>query len=139
MIQLAQFSLVVLLSVAMGACSFSYSSEKVSDSSGSSSDSSASSSGSSQRAYQTDVSDYTTAYVKSSQDYSAFRSGVADLARKRGINDWESNTGTWQGIGAGLRRAGVSKLELDVYKQNLTGGDSAHQSLIQKGYDAASK
>jgi hypothetical protein len=121
----------------MAACSFSYSSEKFSDSSSASSDSSASSSpGAKERAYKDDVSDYTAAYVKSSSDFASFRGGLGDLARKRGVTDWEDDENTWLGIGAGLGRAKVSKVELDVYKTNLAGGDAKHAAAMQKGYDS---
>jgi hypothetical protein len=134
---LARWLLLASLSALVAACSFSYSSEKFSDSSSASSDSSASSSpGAKGRAYQNDVSDYTTAYVKSSHDLTSFRSGLGNLARKRGVTDWEDDENTWLGIGAGLGRAKVSKVELDVYKTNLSGGDARHAASIQKGYDS---
>jgi hypothetical protein len=135
-----QLVMLAALPMLLVACSFSYSSEKFSNSSSASSASSASSSpGAKGRAYENDVSDYTTAYVKSSQDFSSFQSGLGDVARERGISDWEGDPNTWRGIGVGLARAGISKTQLDVYKTNLSGGDAGRAASIQKGFDSAER
>ena len=135
-----RLAMLAALPALVAACSFSYSSEKFSNSSSASSASSASSSpGAKERAYENDVSDYTTAYVKSSQDFSSFQSGLGDVARKRGISDWEGDANTWRGIGVGLARAGISKTQLDVYKTNLSGGDPGRAASIQKGFDSVGR
>jgi hypothetical protein len=128
------------------ACSFSYSSQSFSDSSKSSSESvsgsSRSSSGSSspeqERAavYQQDVADYTEAYVVSGGSDAGFLRGVGDIARQRGVNDWESEQVTWEGIGRGLARLELSEVQIEVYKSNWSGGDSAKMESIERGYDA---
>jgi len=124
------------LAAASLACSFSYSSESLSDSSESSSESSASSSPESNSSkYRQDVASYTQAYVVSGGSEGAFLSGVSDLARKRGITDWEADDDTWRGIGKGLGRTKVDSVQLAVYEKNWANGDPAKVNLIRKGFD----
>jgi hypothetical protein len=122
-------------------CSLSKSS---SDLSGSSSDSSASSSASSSPAskeslYREDVRDYTAAYVKSGGRIADFTQKIGDLAKARGITNWEENMATYEGIGQGLGKAGASGVELDTYITNLAGGDPRKAAAIRKGYESARK
>jgi len=142
-------SLVLLLAgvVAVAGCSFFYSSKSSSDSSKGSSKSSNSFSQSSSdssspdqaraRAYKADVADYTQAHVISGGSAGSFLNGIAALAEKRGVSDWESDAATWEGIGAGLARANVTKEQLSVYKQNWGGGNTEAMQGIQRGYDSA--
>jgi hypothetical protein len=142
-------SLVLLLAggIAVVGCSFSYSSKSSSDSSKSSSKSSGrfsqSSSDSSSpdraraRKYKDDVADYTQAFVVSGGSAAAFMDGIGAIAEKRGVSDWESDAATWEGIGAGLARANVTKEQLEVYKQNWSGGNTEAMKGIQRGYDSA--
>lgn len=134
---------VLLLAAALSfsplfACSFSASSESFSNSSKSSSDSSSGSSRSATARYQQDVSDYTVAFVKAggSDTPGTFMTGVGDLARKRGISDWEASEATWEGIGRGLGKAKVSGAQLAAYKQSWGLGNPTRIASIQKGYDA---
>lgn len=122
--------------VVLNACSFSYSSESSSDIA--SSPSSISSSGSSQK-YESDVVDYTYAYLKSSStptDYASFQKGLADIAEKRGISDWESDPHTYQGIGKALKKANISGVGYDTFKQNFANGNPDNMKAIQDGYDS---
>ncbi|HXJ83888.1 MAG TPA: putative lipoprotein [Candidatus Methylomirabilis sp.] len=130
-----------LLLVAPLGCSFSKSS---SDSSESSSDSSASSSASSSPAskesqYRDDVRDYTAAYVKSGGQIADFKLKVGELAKNRGITNWEDNMATYEGIGQGLAKAEVSGVALDTYVTNLSGGDPNKAAAIRKGYASYKK
>jgi len=119
-------------------CSFSDSSRSSSDSSESSSDSSRSSSdGNKSTAYRDDVRDYTTAYVKSGGQIADFDRKIGELARARGITNWEEDPATYDGIGQGLGRAKVNAVELDAYAQNLAHGDPAKAKAIRAGYDVA--
>ena len=116
--------------------------ETSSDSSGSLSDSSGSSSGSSspeskEAAYRDDVRDYTAAYVKSGGRITDFDKKLGELARSRGITNWEESMATYEGIGRGLGKAGVDGVELDTYVRNLAGGDPKKVAAIQKGYESA--
>ena len=107
-----------------------------------SSASSGSSSGSSpNRAadYRADVRDYTSAYVKSGGDFDAFSRGLGDIASKHGVSNWESDDDTFVGIGQGLRAAGVSPTQLEVWKSNLAKGNAGKAAAIQKGYDSTSR
>ncbi|HEY8154658.1 MAG TPA: putative lipoprotein [Myxococcota bacterium] len=126
----------IALAAASFACSFSYSSKSISDSSESSSESSSSSSpGSNQTSYRKDVESYTQAFVVSGGNEGAFFPGISDLAKKRGITDWESNENTWRGIGRGLGRTKIDSVQLGVYETNWTAGDSEKIKLIRKGFD----
>jgi hypothetical protein len=139
-------SLVVLAVLGPLGCSISTSPsdslEASSDASGSLSDSSGSSSGSSspesrEAAYRDDVRDYTAAYVKSGGRIADFDKKLGELARSRGITNWEENMATYEGIGRGLGKAGVNGVELERYTQNLAGGDPKKVAAIQKGYESA--
>jgi len=122
------------------ACSFSYSSKSLSDSVASSSKSvsnsvSSSSPESNGSKYRKDVESYTQAFVVSGGSDGAFMNGIGELAKKRGITDWESDDNTWLGIGRGLGGTEIDKVQLGVYQNNWTGGDAAKIQLIQKGFD----
>jgi hypothetical protein len=132
---------VLLLSLTLAlpqGCSFSASSKSSSESS---SDSSASSSKSSspesaEAQYQSDVREYTAAYVKTGGQFDAFRRGIGDLAKKHNITNWEDSTVTYEGIGEGLGEAKASSIQLKAYMDGLAGQDAAKRTAMQKGYDA---
>ena len=131
--------LVVLLAVAPLGCSFSYSSEssaKTLASPFTSSGSVSSSGGGAKQSYRDDVRDYTAAYVGSRADLAGFERGLADVARRHGVTNWEEDDTTYVGVGAGLAKAKVSVVVVEVYKQNLSQGDPAKAAAIQRGYDA---
>jgi hypothetical protein len=89
--------------------------------------------------YRADVRDYTSAYVKSGGDFDAFSRGLGDIAAKHGVSNWESDDDTYVGIGQGLKTAGVSPTQLEVWKSNLAKGDASKAAAIQKGYDSTSR
>ena len=102
---------------------------------------SASSSGSSspenkETQYRNDVRDFTASYVKSGGRMDEFRRRLGDLARERGITNWEDNLVTYDGIGRGLGKAQASQVELDTYTANLSGGNANKAKAIRSGYDA---
>lgn len=135
------FSAVMLIfPLVLSGCSFSHSSESISDSVGSLSDSSSDSSKSNkEKKYQNEVSDYTMAYVKSSQadaDYHSYLKGLSDIAAKAGINDWEKEPKTYIAIGRGLKKAGLEGITYETYKKNFAGSDPEKMQDIQKGYDS---
>jgi hypothetical protein len=133
------FKLVLAIACAGSlACSFSYSSKGSSDSSNSSSDSSGSSSGGSDSArFQKDVEQYTEAFVRAGgQRDEGFFTGLGDLARKRGISDWESEPGTWEAIGRGLGRSDINEAQRTAYETAWANGDPARESAMAKGFDA---
>lgn len=125
----------VLLTLAICGCSIS---DSISDSISSPfkwSSHSSNSSGDEKAAYQHDVRDYTQAYVHSSSDVEGFKKGLASLAQKHGITNWEADETTYLGIGEGLGKAKVSQTQLEVYKTNLSGGNPVKAASIQKGYE----
>jgi hypothetical protein len=89
--------------------------------------------------YQGDVRDYTEAYVRSSTDLEGFRKGLASVAQKHGVSNWEADVATYTGIGEGLGKAQVKQTQLEVYKTNLAGGDAVKASAIEKGYQRYKK
>ncbi len=99
-------------------CSLSYSSGASSDSSKSSSASSGGSETDPQdakRAYLSDVSTYTSSVAKDG-NADAYLRELGKIAERHGITDWEQNTETYNAIGTGLRRAGISRDEVkNVY------------------------
>lgn len=125
--------LIAILQLGTG-CSFSASSKSSSESSASSSASSSPESKETQ--YRNDVRDFTASYVKSGGQIQDFKRRLADLAKERGITDWEANLLTYEGIGRGLGKAKVSQVELDTYTTNLAGGDPARSKAVKDGYDA---
>jgi len=119
-------------------CSISDSSESSSKSLSDSSDSSSGSSSpdSKASAYRDDVRDYTVAYVKSGGAFADFKRKLGNLARERGVTNWEENMATYEGIGQGLGKANVGDAELSAYVQNLAGGDSQKADAMRKGYQS---
>jgi hypothetical protein len=125
----------------LGCISKSSTSEASSESSSnSSSRSSASSSGSSSASsregpYVDDVRDYTSEWVLSGGDTESFRKGVSAIAEKNGITNWEQDDATYEGIGRGLKKAGV-KGDRYVQVKGMLGGTNAEAGKwIQAGYD----
>jgi hypothetical protein len=86
--------------------------------------------------YRNDVRDFTASYVKSGGRIEDFKRRLGDLAKERGITDWEENMATYEGIGRGLGKAKVSQVELDTYTANLSGGDPKKAKAIKDGFDA---
>ncbi len=100
-----------------------------------SSDSSSRSSEGKEEAYLGDVRDYTAAYVQSSGDFEAFRKGLASLAAKHGIMNWEADQDLYTGIGEGLGKAQVSDIQFEAFTTSLCRDDTMKSSAIRKGYE----
>ena len=115
-------------------CSFSYSSESISNSIQGSSGSSSPSE--KKTAYRDDVRDYTSHYVRSSADTHAFFRGLGRLAEGHGVTGWEADRATWLGIGQGLAKAKLSGAQLDAFEHSLTEEDPARMATIQEGFEA---
>lgn len=115
------------------------SSESSSDSSRGSSRSSASSSGSSSPSsregpYKEDVRDYTSEWVLSGGDASTFRTGIAPVAEKHGVTNYESDEATWVGIGMGLKKSGVRGARYEQLREMLAAGNAEAGQWIDKGF-----
>ena len=131
------FALALTVTTAIGlGCSFSNSSETLSDSISSpfgwSSDSSGSSGGDS--AYRQDVGDYTVAFAEAGGDWEAFRQGVGRLAEQRGITNWEEDVFTCASIGLGLQRRGLDPDAASQFGQELFGSNDRSRSALIAGY-----
>jgi len=98
-----------------------------------SSDSSKSSSDDRDHSYRNDIRDYTDAYVRSNHDAAGLREGVATVARRHGITDWEGDASSYVGIGAGLAKARVPGREVGYYTAALADTDT-QRSAIERGY-----
>ena len=133
-------AIAILTASAAAGCSLSESSKSISKivSSPFKSLSKSSSSSSPEQAYENDVSDYAAAYIKSGGDTSMLKAGISGVAGKRGITDWENDSSTYKGLGAGLKRAGVNQPTLDGYKGTMATTDQ-QRSWMQDGYDSADK
>ena len=122
----------------LAGCSFSYSSGTSSDSSKSSS---ASSGGSetdpkdAKSSFMGDVSAYTTSAAKG-DDAQAYLRELGSIAERHGITDWERDTATYNAIGTGLRRAGISRDNVkNVYfVQDLAAKEKNALVLILESY-----
>ena len=120
----------------LNGCSFSASSESSSKIISSPFTSiSGSSSRESSDKYENEVRDYTYAYVRSStSDYAGFKSGIAEIAARQGITNWEIQPITYISIGRGLRKANIKGIEYETFKKNLAAGDYSRMQDIEKGY-----
>ena len=132
--QFSAVSLLVAVLLVSAGCSISASSKSSSESSASSSASSSPESKETQ--YRNDVRDFTASYVKSGGRIDDFKRRLGELAKERGITDWETNLVTYEGIGRGLGKAKVSEVELQTYTSNLAGMDPARAKAIKDGYEA---
>ena len=139
---LALASIALLIGVGCSKSSTSQaSSESSSDSSASSSRSSASSSASSSPSsregpYVRDLRDYTAEWVLSGGDVATFKRRVGEIAASDGITDWERDDATFEGIGRGLKKAGLSGRRYDDVAAKLGGANPQRSQWIRKGYDA---
>jgi len=128
--------LVILpLTTAIG-CSFSDSSTSISKSISSPFESSSASSRGGAEAYQNDVADYTHAYLISGGQFDAFMKGLANVAERHGVSNWEADDATYIGIGQGLGKAKFTQTQVDVFAKNVTNGDAKKTKLVQQGYDS---
>lgn len=119
------------------ACSFSYSSESISDSSKSISNSSTSSSGEETARFLRDVEQYTVAFLRAGgRGDEGFLTGLGDLARRRGVSNWEAEIATWEAIGRGLGRAQLGEAERVAYERAWAGEDEARLRALGRGSKA---
>ena len=138
-------SFLAAAAVVGAGCSFSYSSKSISDSISGSSESISDSSGSSspsdhaeekksEARYRDDVQTYTASWVRSGGDVADFQRGIATVAQRHGIADWEAATSTWTGIGAGLRTGAATPSKRDALTDALAGDDALRRRDIARGY-----
>ncbi len=129
-------------------CSISTSFDSSSESSGSISDSisspfqsSSDSSGGGGAHYKGDVEEYTVAALEAAGSRSLgseqFARGLARIAADHGISDWEAVDGTYQAVGAGLYRSGLTADAAMAIGAELVGSDQQARALLLEGYRAA--
>ena len=130
-------ALIVALALLPLGCSVYYSSESSMKALTSPSHSSASSSGGDEEekeAYRDDVRDFTAAYAAKHADLDGFESGLANVARRHGITNWEAEDATYTAVGAGLKRAEVRPSDRERYEAMVAGNAPAKVALIRRGY-----
>ena len=139
---------LILTLAGMTGCSFSKSSGSISDSISSPSKSSSDSSGgggdddktpepeapAETARYEADVSQLAVTYAKSGGDLGAFRSAVSQLAKARGITNWETDSDTNQAIGRGVGTAGMQDEPFTDFSKELYGDDLNKLNEVRKGY-----
>jgi len=133
-------ALALLLGAPLAAagCSISASSESLSKSVSSPFKSSSNSSGESEdTGYQDEVRSFTAGFARSGSDAEAFRRGVASIATRRGIHDWEDDDQTCRAIGAGLRQAELGRDRAEALAGDLLSGRADRVKVVMKGFDAA--
>jgi hypothetical protein len=123
---------------ALPACSISHSVESLSNSVSSPFESSSASSGGEEDpAYQEEVSGFAAGFAASGGDATAFRRGVASIAERRGIHDWEDDDPTCRAIGAGLQRARLGESRAEGLAGELLAGRPERVKVVMKGFEAA--
>ncbi len=134
-------TVLIVALAAMSGCSISHSISSSSDSSTSISRSSTSSSGPSvsdetKKAYVKDVATYVGAIGQSQVSSEEFMNGISSIAKRHGISDWESFDPTYEGIGQGLKSAGIDKEEIKdlPYLKVLLSSNPARLEKIQDAY-----
>jgi len=126
---------VMLLLATAAGCSWSNSTGSISNSISSPFQSSSASSPSAE-AYQNDVADYTHAYIISGGQFDTFWKGLANVAERHGVTNYEADDATYVGIGQGLAKSKFTQVQMETFGKNVAGGDSKKMQLIQRGYES---
>jgi hypothetical protein len=133
--RIATLALAAVALLAADGCSFSKSSESISNSISSPFKSISGSSQTDASRYREEVAEYSAAFVKAGGGSSdSFKKGISKLAARRGISDWESNADTWDQVGRGLARTDLSEAEALAYATAWTDGDGARMELVRQGF-----
>jgi hypothetical protein len=142
-------SMILVLALAgMTGCSFSDSSGSISDSISSPFKSSSNSSSGDDdddkapepeapaetASYEADVSQLAVTYAKTGGDIGAFRSAVSQLAKARGLSNWEADPTTNEAIGRGVGTAGMQEKPFTDFSKDLYGDDLNKLNDLRKGY-----
>jgi hypothetical protein len=82
---------------------------------------------------------YTASYLATGGgSQSSFQLGLADIAARRGISDWEANPNTWVGVGRGLANADLGAHTAAHYADFWSDGSPLIVALLQQGYASGS-
>lgn len=125
---------LLVLSGLFAGCSISESVSSPFESSASSIASSSGSSSDGRESYRNEVRDYTDTFVRTGGQVENFDRGLDTIASRHGVTNWEADEQTYIGIGAGLKKAGLSAADRDAWVANLSGGDATRAAWIRKGY-----
>lgn len=87
--------------------------------------------------YEKDVSQMTLTYIKSGGEIGAFRAAISNLAKTRGVTDWETDAETTRAIGLGAGNAGLQETAFDAFSKQLFGDDLVQLNELRKGYQQA--
>ena len=138
-------ALSLAITTVLAGCSFSYSSGSISDSLesssgsiGSSSESSSSKQGISKDKlpYRDDIANLTYSVAGSSMTASEFPNALSRTARQFKISNWSQEKATFNGIGKGLKKAGIAKENIakQAFLANVLSSNKDALKLIQEGY-----
>lgn len=83
--------------------------------------------------YQNDIKETTRMHIMAGMDEEAFRFDIRRIAHKNGILNWESDAVTYEGIGQGLKKAGITPEQLASLTASLGSNSPVSASLLQ-GY-----
>jgi hypothetical protein len=123
---------------AIGGCSFSASSESISNSISSPFTSSSESSKSEEAKYRDEVAEYSAAFVSvGGGSVASFQTGISKLAARRGISDWEANPDTWTSVGRGLAITALTEVEALAYGETWAAEDERRFELMRQGFSEA--
>jgi hypothetical protein len=133
--RLALSAALVALACTAAGCSISHSVKSISDSISSPFRSSSDSSGGEDDpAYRDEVASFTSGYATAGGDAAAFRRGIAAIAEKRGVHDWQGDDATCRAIGVGLRKAGLTEDQAQAQAGRILDGDAGRVKEVMKGY-----
>jgi len=133
--------LCLLAAFALAGCSFSYSSKTLSKSSSSPSKSSSGDKQEEkeyQQTYENEVMLFADNMVHTQADAAAFYRGLARIAERHGISDWETLEDTYVAVGKGLKKAGLDRAKLYTLPllSELMTPRPKMMKYILKGYDS---
>ncbi len=138
-------SLLCGISMIQAGCSISYSLEKSSDSVSASLDSltsisTSSSGGEEERVtetatlYEEDIAAVTVLYVSREKNNEEYQRQITRIAKNHGIGDWEQESATYEGMGMGLRRAGVAEDSISNMPYFRPLADTSRFAQVLAGY-----
>lgn len=83
--------------------------------------------------YKMDVRDLTYFYATNLAN-SDWEKDMFLVARKNGILEWQSDRSSWEGIGEGLKKAGLSQKELEATLQEIKTTHPVQYRMIKSAY-----
>jgi len=93
--------------------------------------------GASDTAYRRDVRAFAAEFARSGGSRDDFLRGIGQVAETHGVSHWEGRSDTLLAIGAGLRDAGVSRVDVEALGARAEGADPRVAALVLEGYRAA--